>query len=282
MANSLKYCLSLFILTIILSSCIELSNETFHKLSIDERRKLSADYTQLAKRLETGSPKYMRILEKAIRINPDNDLAWRELSLPYLYSGMTSEWHKHIQKAIDLNPEAWQGWRGYDKIFYFRDYSGALFDLDVTDTLTKNKVDYLQNTSVDYLRGLCYFGLENWEKSIEYFNKFVEDERIKVGDKFIDETAFLYLGIIDIENGRFQDAIKQLQRGFKYEDGFAEFHYYLALIYCELGATKQAKAEIEKSKLKFEEENYRRAYRYENIRQLYLDDIEDLEEKINL
>ena len=282
MANSLKYCLSLSILTIILSSCIELSNETFHKLSIDERRKLSADYTQLAKRLETGSPKYMRILEKAIRINPDNDLAWRELSLPYLYSGMTSEWHKHIQKAIDLNPEAWQGWRGYDKIFYFRDYSGALFDLDVTDTLTKNKVDYLQNTSVDYLRGLCYFGLENWEKSIEYFNKFVEDERIKVGDKFIDETAFLYLGIIDIENGRFQDAIKQLQRGFKYEDGFAEFHYYLALIYCELGATKQAKEEIEKSKLKFEEENYRRAYRYENIRQLYLDDIEDLEEKINL
>ncbi|NNF21025.1 MAG: hypothetical protein HKN67_03720, partial [Saprospiraceae bacterium] len=65
-----------------------MSNETYHHMSPDERRTLSADYTQLAKRLERGSSQNMRLLEKAIRINPSNDLAHYELSIPYLHNGM--------------------------------------------------------------------------------------------------------------------------------------------------------------------------------------------------
>jgi len=129
-----KYCLSIIVMTLVFSSCIELSNETYYHLSWDERRKLSADYTQLAKRLERGSPKSMRLLEKSVVIDPNNDLAWRELSLPYLYAGKIKAWNEHMSKAVDLNAEAWQAWRGYQKLYFFRDYSGALFDFDATDT----------------------------------------------------------------------------------------------------------------------------------------------------
>jgi tetratricopeptide (TPR) repeat protein len=94
---------------------------------------------------------------------------------------------------------AWQAWRGYDRLFYFRDYAGALFDLDATDTLTWDQVDYPQNISVDYLRGLCYMGLKDYDRAIEYFKKFAEDEATKVGEEFIDEAVFLYLGKIYFE-----------------------------------------------------------------------------------
>ena len=153
---------------------MELSNETYHHLSNDEKRKMSADYTQLSKYCERGSPKNMRLLEKAIRINPDNDLAYRELSLPYLYAGMISEWSSHMAKAVALNAEAWQGWRGYQKLYFLRDYSGALFDFDATDTLTFNKVDYPQNISVDaseLAAGIYFLTIRTTEGV--YSNRFV-------------------------------------------------------------------------------------------------------------
>ena len=58
----------------------------------DQRRKLSSEYTQLAKKLESGSSKHMRLLEKAVRINNTNDQAHFELSLPYLYNGIYDKW----------------------------------------------------------------------------------------------------------------------------------------------------------------------------------------------
>ena len=275
----MRYCCSILLL-ILFVSCIKLSNETYHHLSIDERRKLSADYTQLAQRLETGSPDYMTILEKAVRVNDQNDLAWRELSLPYLYTGEIEKWSRYIEKAIELNPEAWQAWRGYDRLFYFRDYAGALFDLDASDTLTKNQVDYPSNVSVDYLRGLCYLGLEDYPKSKEYFNKFIEDEKIKVGDKFIDESAFLYLGIIANYEESYTKAISQFERGILYEEGMADFHFHWAKSLCFLGRYEEAHDQIMLAKSKFLDNNYFRRYRVEAIEQIYLTDIIELEEDI--
>ncbi len=277
-----KYFLSVAMLSIVaLTSCVKLSNESFRHLSIDERRSLSAEYTQLAKRLESGSPKNMQLLDKAVRINPQNDLAWRELALPYLYAGMFEEWHKYISKAIELNPEAWQAWRGYDRLFYFRDYAGALFDLDATDTLTRGQVDYPQNISVDYLRGLCYMGMKDYNYAIEYFEKHIVEESEKVGDAYVDEAVFLYMGLIKIEQGLLQEALKQFDRGQKYEDSFADFHFHRARIYCILDEAEKAKEELELAKQKFADENRLRGYRYEAIGQLYRSDYELLEEQID-
>ena len=270
----------LLILSIALSSCLKLSNERYDHLSIDERRALSAEYTQLAKRLETGSPKNMEILDKAVRINPRNDLAWRELSLPYLYAGLFEEWNNHITKAIELNPEAWQAWRGYDRLYYFRDYAGALFDLDASDTLTRDQVDYPQNRSVDYLRGLCYFGLNDYSKSIEYFNKYIEDEALKLGDAYIDESVFLYLGLIYEKQGDYLEAIRMFDRGLKYEDSYADFNYHKARLHCYMDNLAIAKKEFNKAREKYEDGNRMRAYRYEAIGELYLSDYDKLYEQL--
>lgn len=276
----MRYYLNIVFLCLIFSSCLKLSNENFRHLSIDEKRALSAEYTQLAKRLEMGSPKNMMLLDKAIRINPNNDLAWREKALPYLYAGMFDEWNSNIEKAIELNPEAWQAWRGFDRLFYFRDYAGALFDLDATDTLTRNQVDYPQNISVDYLRGLCYFGLSDYPKALEYFDTFVNDEKLKVGDAYIDETVFLYMGRIKMCLGKYDEAIQHLERGLKYENSLADFNYYLARIYCIHDELDKALQELSIAKEKFEDGNRLRGYRYEAIGQLYDSDLDEFEKDL--
>lgn len=276
----MKSYLNICIVAFLFASCIKLSNETYRDLSIDERRALSAEYTQLAKRLESGSPKNMILLEKALRLNPKNDLAWRELAEPYLYAGLFEEWNLHMEKAIELNPVAWQAWRGYERLFYCRDYAGALFDLDATDTLTRGEVDYPQNISVDYLRGLCYFGLKDYGKSEEYFIRFIEDERIKLGEEFVDETAFLYLGLIHMERGLYRKAIEDFERGLKFEEAYADFNFHLSRIYCIMDDLVNAEKQLELARKKYLDDNYLRAYRYEAIGQIYLSDIESLAEQI--
>jgi len=280
MENLWKYCLSVCILICVMSSCDNLSNETFFHLNDKERKAKSLEYTTLAGLLERGSPKSMRLLEKAVRIDPNNDRAWRELSLPYLYAGLIEEWNETITKAIEINPQAWQSWRAHDRMYYFRDFAGALYDLDATDTLTKNQVDYAQNTSVDFLRGVCYLGMHDYPKSEEYFDIYIEDERSKVGDKFVDETAFLYLGIIALHKNEYKKAIKQLKRGIKYEEGYADYHYHLARAYCFLGDDKKASTQIEIALKKFDEDNHLQGYRYEAVEEIYRAQIIALKEII--
>ena len=276
MGSLQKYCLSLFIVLCVMSSCNNLSNETYYHMSDELRKSKSMEYTALAGLIERGSPKSMRLLEKAVRLDPNNDSAWRELSLPYLYAGMIKEWNENITKAIEANPQAWQSWRAHDRMYYFRDYAGALYDLDATDTLTKNQVDYAQNTSVDFLRGVCYLGMHDYPKSEEYFNIYIEDERSKVGDKFIDETAFLYLGIISLYKDRYDEAILYLKRGIKYEDGYADYHYHLARAYCYLGNNEKALKETEIALQKFDDNNHLQGYRYEALEQIYRTQITEL------
>ncbi|NNE14865.1 MAG: tetratricopeptide repeat protein [Saprospiraceae bacterium] len=282
MERLLKYCLSLCLASFLFMSCDNIIKETFHKMTVEEKKQLSKDYVRLANLTERGSSKAMRILEKAVRLDPQNDQAWRELSLPYLHAGLYSEWSENMRMAIEINPENWQGWRAYDRLFYVRDYAGALFDLDATDTLTKNQVDYLQNTSVDYLRGLCYLGLKDYNKSIEYFNIYIEDDKKKVGDKFVDETAFLYLGIVYLKEDKYQEAIQNLQRGILYEEGNADFHFHLARAYCFLGDLDEARKQLTIAKKKFEDRNAMRGFRYEAIEQIYLSDILELEADLNI
>ncbi len=276
----MRYYLRIFLVFILFCSCDAIINETYHKMTMDKRRMLSAEYTQLAKRLERGSPDNMKLLEKAIRINPSNDQAHYELSIPYLYNGLFEKWNYHIDRAIDLNAQAWQGMRGYYKLLYLKDFGSALFDLDATDTLTIEQTDYAHNMSMDYLRGLCYLGLKNYDKSKEYFQIFVDKETVAVGEKFVDENAFLYLGILDAGKGFHQEAINYFDRAIKFEEGLADVYYHKAKCLVRLNRIQEAKEQIGIAKLKFSEGYYLRGYMYRAQEQIYSNDIETLEQLI--
>ncbi|NNE26342.1 MAG: tetratricopeptide repeat protein [Saprospiraceae bacterium] len=279
MVSSKLFFLSL-LLIVVLAGCEQLSNETYHQMLPDDRRKLSSQYTQLAKRLESGSSKNMRLLEKAVRINNQNDQAHFELSLPYLYNGIYDKWHYHISKATELNPQAWQGWRGYYKLFYLRDYGAALFDLDATDTLTIDQTDYAHNMSVDYLRGLCYMGLGNHDKAREYLKLYIEKETKDVGRKFIDETAFLYLAIMAYDEGDFDQALDDINESILYEEGQAEMYFYRAKSLVELNRFSEAKQAVQKADSLFNEGRYLRGYFHEMPNQIYKQDLDQLKEKL--
>lgn len=280
MENWWKYCLSVIVI-IFMTSCDRLSKETYHKLSEHEKRKLASNYLSLGNLLEDGSPKKMRLLEKAARIDPRNELVWKEMAGPYLIRGKYKEWNEYYEKAIELNPEAWQAWRGHSKLFYFKDYGGALFDFDATDTLTVDKTDYVGVTTVDYLRGLCYYGLKNYNKSKEYFDKYLKIENAKEGTKEIDATAHVYLGLIANYYQDYKLAIETMEEGIKVNDELADLHYHKAYAHFMKGEIESAAADLQRAKDLFEEDKYHKNRFYEVIEQIYKRDLTELENEIS-
>lgn len=280
MENWWKYCLSVMVM-MSMTSCDRFSNETYHKLSEHEKRKLASNYLSLSQLLEDGSPESMRLLEKAARIYPQNELVWKELAAPYLTRGFYKEWNQYYEKAIALNPKAWQAWRGHSKLFYFRDYGGALFDFDATDTLTVDKTDYVHVTSVDYLRGLCYYGLKNYDKSKEYFELYLKKENEKTGTKEIDATAHLYLGMMQNYYQNYDQAIKTLEKGIEVNGELADLYYQKAYAHFMNGQISAAAVELERAKNLFEEDKYHHNRYYEVIDELYQRNLTELEAEIS-
>ncbi len=283
MENCWKYCLSILLL-VVLCACDNLSNETYRHLDMTERSKLAANYISLSKILESGSPEKMKILEKACRLDPRNEEAWTQLSAPYLHRGLYDEWHNYIEKAIELHPQESGPLRGMNKLHFFRDYAGALYDFDLTDTLTVDKTDYIyinrKALSVDYMRGLCYLGLKNYDRAKEYFNRYYTTESQKTGSTEVDNTAFLYIAMISNEQQDYEQAIADVSQGLEHGFPTADLYYQLAFAQFMLGQAAEAEQSLTRCRDLYNDGKHNRHRLYEVIGQLYMRDIDALDAEI--
>ncbi len=278
MAKSLKYSLSLFAL-IALGNCKEPDN--FKDYSLSDRKRMSVEYLENGeKNFRQGSPENMELIEIAIKLDSNNSAAWRELSVPYLKRGMPHEWKPLFDKAVEIDPIAWQGWRGYLKLFFYLDYKSAIEDFNATDTLTPNLTDYPQSMSVDYLRGLAYQQLDEKEKALDYFTKYIDEVTAKSGENWVDVEAFIHRAILLIKLNELEKAKLDLEKCLKYYSSSSDAYYHLAIINIQLGKKETAKKQIIEAKRLFKKGYFMHRPYVETFGQIEISDIEAIERKI--
>lgn len=256
-----------------------------------------------------GTQESINGFAKAVEYDPTHAESWRELSIPFLKRGMPHLWKKYIDKAVELDPVAWQGYRGYNYLWFYRDYKKAIADFNATDTLTPNFTDAPQGHSVDFWRGIAYLGLKDYENSIAFFDRHIQKEIKESGEDWVEHEAFLYRGIAHYEARNYEKALKSLNTLLKYNTDFADAKYYKALILLEECESLQLKINFEEQTrssnflakilkkerqekqqeaLKIIEEaieNFNNGYSdqrpyVETIRQLYLEDYTNLKAKL--
>ena len=170
---SLSLLLSL-LLSLILSlpSCTPSGDTRYRKTyTTEEQRQLARQLVAAVGTRNQGTPAEQMLLREARRLDPTNAAVYQQLGDPYLYRGLVTAFPNYYGKAVQLDPLAWTGWRGYLYLYNYRDYGRALADFDATDLITPGVVDYPQSTSVDYMRGVCYLRLGRYHRAIEYFPK---------------------------------------------------------------------------------------------------------------
>jgi tetratricopeptide (TPR) repeat protein len=261
-----KYCLSICILCC-LFSC---KTDKEDALEILEYGK----YNQ-------GSAQSLNALTRALELDSTNAEAYRELSIPYLKRGIPNHWKTYMDQAVILDSLSWIGYRGYNYLWFYRDYKKAITDFDATDTLTPNFVDAPQGHSVDYWRGIAYLGLNDYEQSITYFDKYINKEIEESGEDWVELTAFLYRGIAYFETGDYDNAMINFDKQLQYSRNLsADAKYYKSRIFKEQGNIEDAKLEIDSAIDDFNIGYFDNRPYVESIRQIYMEDLTSLKSEL--
>lgn len=182
-----------------------------------------------------------------------------------------------MDRAVACNAAIWQPYRGYNYLWFYRDYNKAIADFDASDTLTPNFTDAPQGHSVDYWRGIAYLGLRDYEKSISYFDKYLTQITEESGEDWAEPTAFLYRGIAYYEKRNFEEALKDFDKLLFYnKDRSADGKYYKALILKEKEDCETARQLLAEAETDFANGYYNNRHYVETLYQIYPQDFEKL------
>jgi len=226
-----------------------------------------------------GNPICMNAFAYVLEVDSTNAEAYRELSIPYLKRGIPHLWKKWIDNAVKYDSVAWQPYRGYNYLWFYRDYKNAIADFNASDTLTPY-LDQPQGHSVDFWRGIAYLGLKDYENSIAYWNKHIQKETKEAGEDWVELEAFLYRGIAYYESGNFENAKGNFDKIITYFKTSADANYYLAKIALEQNKNDVALQHINKCREDFENGFFNQRPYVETLRQIYLDDIKELKAQL--
>lgn len=242
-----------------------------------KREKAEASYSFGVSNFGQGSAGSINGIARAIEIDSTYEQAVYELSVAYLKRGLPHKWKEQYNKAVELDSITRIPWRGYLYLWFYRDYKKAIADFDASDTLTPNFVDAPQGHSVDYWRGIAYLGLQDYENSVNYFDKYINKEIEGSGEDWVEVTAFLYRGIAYYESGNIEKALFNFNKQLEYSrDLSADAKYYKSLIYIKKEEPEKAKELINSALDDFKIGYFNSRPYVETLRQIYIEDLMQL------
>lgn len=180
---------------------------------------------------------YHDIYNEALDICPDYHPAYRNKSTAYLKTGDFVKWMELMDRAVELAPEEHLSYRGWCRLQFFRDYKGAIADIERLDSISKYDIGYSQNGTyhLNVAKALCYKMLGQKNKAI----KIIEDH-FESGVTSRDLYDYYHLGVLYYEKKEYEKALLQFKNQLNEYD-FAGNKYYMSLTYSALKNAKTAK-----------------------------------------
>lgn len=208
-----------------------------------------------AKKHYQFSKAFQKIIDEAIAIDPSFDYAYKEKSVAYLKSGDFFTWKQLMDKAVEINPIENLGYRGWCRYQFFRDYQGAIADIELLDSLIDYEIGFSANGDyhLNIAKALCYKALGQKDKAIHILTTQLSEKDYYPG--IYDQ---LHLGVLYLETGNYTLAVETLNAQMEFNP-LGEVAYYLGLAYKAQGkntayqqAINQAKALYTQDKKMFD------------------------------
>ena len=187
---------------------------------------------------------YQEILDEALQIDSSYAYAYQAKGYAYLKSGDFVVWEQLMGKAVTHDPEGYLGYRGWCRYQFFRDYQGAIKDIERLEAISKGEIGFAQNGDyhLKIAKALCYKALGEQEKAITIIL-----DQLKLEDHFVGLYDYLHLGKLYLEVGQFDKALAAFQKQDR-EYALAENEFYWALSYKELQDTTNYHKHLSKAK----------------------------------
>ena len=226
MEKSTKYCLSFQLILVAFFTYGQSLNCNVFRLEGDSVKFKACEKaieTVYNKRLYQFDQRFHDGLSEAIKIDPNFDYPYKEQSVAYLKSGDFVSWKKLIDKAVELNPKGNLGYRAWCRYQFFRDYKGAITDIEALEKIYP--AGYLgHSVNGDYelhiAKALCNSAIGQKEKAISLI-----ENQLSKKDHNVGLYDYYQLGVTYFELNQYDKALENFEKQRKIYD-FAENIYF--------------------------------------------------------
>lgn len=214
---------------------------------------------------------YQEALDDALAIDSTFAYAYKVKSTAYLKSGDFLMWKQLIDKAVEYDPEGELFYRGWCRYQFFRDYEGAIADIELLDSLVDYDIGFGQNGDyhLEITRGLCYKAIGQSKKALTIIENKLSDSTY-----YASPYDYLHLGVLYLEKGEYGRAIHTLKRQEE-ENDLAENRYYIALAYRHKGQLDLCRENLDVAKKLYQSRSRMFDPYTEHIDKVYLKEIEE-------
>lgn len=268
-----NYIYILSLSTFMFFSCSNNKQHTQSNKSAEYYYKLGKKYSEKKQGSEIEKIYY----DSALYVNPNYAKVWWEKSTWEIKIGNYIKYFEYMDRAVELDPDMYLGWRGVIKLYYLHDYDGALKDFFKMKDMYPNISSLaVRGEDLDFLIGCAYWQKKEFNNAIEYFNRNIDVN----GEKSVDVYNFVYLGVCYYEENRKEEAKVELIKTLEFFKECVDAHYYLSKIYFEEGKKEQALKHINEAieytnKLYLKKDPYREVFG-----QIYYSDLLDIKHLI--
>lgn len=170
---------------------------------------------------------FQEILDNAIKICPKFAYAYTEKSTAYLKSGDFITWKKLMDKAVQYDLEGNLGARASCRYQTFRDYKGAIQDIEKLDRLVNYNIGYTSNGDYHLIivKGICYSAINQKQKAIKIFKDQLNTKGYSAG-----LYDYFQLGVTYYEIKDYSNALKSFEKQTERNE-FADNAYYKCKVY---------------------------------------------------
>lgn len=218
-------------------------------------------------------------LEESLQLDSANGDAWREAAIAYLKRGIPDKFYINYVEAVRLKPEKWAGFRGYVYLYFYRDFERAIADFNLGDEVN-GQVDFSQGQSHDYMRGICYYGLQDYETALDFLNRYIDKVVEEEGESWVDVYAILYKGLSLLQLNRLDEAMIAFDQALKIYPQLSDAFYHKARIYIARGQFGLGLKQLDQAEEYFKKGYFHQRPYVEVLEQIYLQDIEELRKEI--
>lgn len=247
---SLKKKLLSFALLLIAFSCNEKTSKDYSSLDEDKKEELANWYDKMSNSFLQPSELHRRFKDSALIVQPNNVKIRQVLSYSYKKVGEHIKAMEVLNKAAEIDIANGKAdvlqYRAWSLLYYYRDYEGAVRDVDLIEKITNNPYNSCWGEPCGLLKGQALYKLNKFRKAIETF-KIVNLEEEKLGFEGNFLVSF-YMGRCYSELEDFDKAILYFEESMGSVKRFPEAYYQLGLIYRKLNNSAKAKENFKLAK----------------------------------
>jgi len=221
-----------------------------------------------------GSWQSQQGIDGVLRLCPEFAYGWQQKSIPFLKRGDYATWRKYLDKAVEIEPTTYLGYRAGCLFDALHDYTNCLADLERLENLTKSKnVGMNPGGELDLriIKALCLRELGKKEACLETFEETIRNNEEKQN---VGNFEYFYFGTTLYHSGRYEDALVWLKKQETMYKRFAETSFYLACVYEKMKQPELAKAYLLEAEKNYKDGFIRKdPYQISWPDQIYLKDI---------